>query len=166
MNDRLANGTRRAARRWISYAACAWALLFAAMSFYWAAGGKIGIHTIAAQVEEIALANDPIVVFVTGVLKALLALLALALAQPWGAVIPRRLLLIAGWGAGIFLLLYGGASLVDHGLMVTGVIDTPAVLGHRAARWHLFFWDPWWLLGGILFTLTIRRFQRRSARRR
>jgi hypothetical protein len=148
---------------WIGYAACGWALLFAVMSFYWVAGGKIGIHTIAAKVEEIALANDPVVVFVTGVLKVLLALLALALAQSWGTIIPRWLLLLAGWGAGIFLLLYGGANLVDHGLMVTGAIDTPSVLGHRAARWHLFFWDPWWLLGGILFTVTTWRFQRRSA---
>jgi hypothetical protein len=148
---------------WVGYAACAWAIVFAAMSFYWAAGGTIGIHTIAAQIEEISLVNNADVVFATGVLKVLLALLALALIQPWGRRFPRWLLLLAGWGAGIVLLVYSGANLVDHGLMVTGVIDTPDVLGRRAARWHLFFWDPWWMLGGILVTLTTWRSQRRSA---
>ncbi len=35
--------------------------------------------------------------------------------------------------------------------MVTGLRDTPEVLGEQAARWHLLLWDPVWLLGGVLF---------------
>jgi hypothetical protein len=49
------------------------------------------------------------------------------------------------------MLLYGSALLVQHSLMVTGVIDTPKSLGERASRWHLGLWDPVWITGGILF---------------
>ncbi len=57
---------------------------------------------------------------------------------------------------GGFLIVYGGASLVQHALMVTGAIDTSAALGEHAARWHLALWDPWWILGGALFWVAAR----------
>jgi hypothetical protein len=31
------------------------------------------------------------------------------------------------------------------------VLSVPSGLGHTAALWHVVLWDPWWLLGGILF---------------
>lgn len=136
-----------------AYLAAAWSFVFAAMSFYWAAGGDIGGKTIAAKIDEVPLANDPVVLALTGALKALLGLLALALVQPGGRRLPRRLVRIGVLLAGIGLTLYGVADLIDHGLMVAGVIDTPEILGDRAARWHLFLWDPFWTLGGLLFLL-------------
>lgn len=53
--------------------------------------------------------------------------------------------------SGALLTLYGVANLFDHWRMVAGLRDTPEVLGERAARWRLMLWDPWWLLGGLLF---------------
>ena len=35
--------------------------------------------------------------------------------------------------------------------MEAGVRSIPTALGSDALRWHLLLWDPWWLLGGILF---------------
>jgi len=37
--------------------------------------------------------------------------------------------------------------------MVAGVIRILAGLGHTAAVWHVLLWDPWWLMGGILFII-------------
>jgi hypothetical protein len=153
---------RPTATTWAAYAACLWAFAFAALSFYWAAGGEVGIRTIARDVDEVALASEPLIVAGTGVLKVLAGLLALALVQRWGAFIPRRLLLVATWGAAAVLLLYGGASLVQHGLMLADVVSTPEVLGERAVRWHFFLWDPVWLLGGALFAAAAWYYQRQA----
>jgi hypothetical protein len=87
------------------------------------------------------------------VVKALGGLVALALVQPWGRRLPRWFLCAAAWGGGLALL-YGAASLVQHALMLAGVIAVPAGLGRTAARWHLLLWDPWWILGGVLFVAT------------
>jgi hypothetical protein len=60
---------------------------------------------------------------------------------------------LATWPAGVLLALYGVALLVQHGLMAAGVTDIPSGLGRTALLWHLLVWDPFWLLGGILFAL-------------
>jgi hypothetical protein len=150
----------RRSRTGAGYAAAAWGFAFGAVSVYWALGGTAGKETIAEDIEDVPLANDPAIVAGTAVLKLLAGLLALALVQPWGRSIPRRWLLAAAWSAGGLLTLYGAANLIDHGLMVAGVRDTPEVLGSRAARWHLLLWDPVWLLGGILFLAAARDFRR------
>lgn len=145
-------------RSWAAYAAAAWAFVFAALSFYWAAGGLVGAETLGEGMVELALARDPNLIaltWITGILKVIAGLVALALVQLWGRKLPRRLLLVAAWGAGVIFLLYGGANLIQHGRMAAGVNRIPDLLGSVAAvRWHLFFWDPFWLLGGVLFILT------------
>ncbi len=151
--------------RWAGYAACVWALAFAAVSFYWAAGGTAGGSTIGPALTSLAVARDPTfiaILWVTGALKVVAALLALALVRPWGRRIPRWAPLVAGWSAGAGLILYGAASFVQHALMVTGIIGIAAGLGATAARWHLLLWDPWWLLGGILFAVAAWRFGRET----
>lgn len=157
--------------RWAGYAgytACAWALAFAAVSFYWAAGGTAGADTIGPSLTSLALARDPTfiaILWATGALKLAAGLFALALVRPWGQRILRWLLLLAGWGTGAALIAYGGASFVQHALMLTGIIGIPAGLGAVAARWHLLLWDPWWLLGGILFVVAAWRFGRKTSLR-
>jgi hypothetical protein len=138
-----------------AYAAAAWALVFAAMSFFWALGGTLGLDTLGNEIEREARAREPdtiALVWVTGLLKVVGAVLALALVQPWGRRLPRRLLPVAAWAVGLGLLVYALANFVQHGLMKAGAIDTPEALGSSAATWHLVFWDPFWLLGGVLFT--------------
>jgi hypothetical protein len=145
--------------------AAAWALLFAAMSFYWALGGTVGLGTLGVELERDARAREPdtiALVWVTGLLKVAGAGLALALVQPWGRVLPRRLRVIAAWIVGLGLLTYALANFVQHALMKAGAVDTPAALGASAATWHLVFWDPFWLLGGLLFTAAAWRATRAS----
>jgi hypothetical protein len=142
-----------------AYAAAVWAFVFAVPSFVWAAGVKAGSETIAADVEEAGIA-DPWLLAATGVLKLLAGLVALALVRPWGRAIPRRLLLVAAWGAAVVFCLYAVANFVEHSLMEAGERSIPEDLGTDAVRWHLLLWDPWWLLGGILFALAAWEFTR------
>ena len=46
--------------------------------------------------------------------------------------------------------------------MAAGVLSTPEGLGATALRWHFVLWDPWWLVGGILFGLATWSYSRRS----
>lgn len=155
--------------RWAAYLAAVWAFAFAAVSFYWAAGGTLGLSTLGVRIEQLARARDPLAVWiggwVVGVLKVIGGLIALALVQPWGRWVPRRLLRWFVWGAGIGMILYGAASFVQHGLMITGAINLPAGLGRTGARGHLFLWDPWWTLGGVLFVLSAWWTSRQPAQR-
>lgn len=143
--------------RWstgFAYAACGWALVFAAMSFYWAAGGIAGANTLGADITGPALARDPVFVALlwgTGAMKVAGGLMALALAQPWDRLLPRWLPLTTTWIGGVFMLVYAGANLAVRGLMAIGVLSTPVSMRTPAAQWHLLLWDPWWLLGGLLF---------------
>jgi hypothetical protein len=151
-------------RRWPAYAAAAWSFVFAAMSFYWAAGGTAGAETLGNEIERLAEERDSGFVaelWVTAILKVLGGLLALALAQPRWDLVPARALGIAGWIAGGLITLYGAGNLIQHGLMEAGAVDTPDDLGSEAVTWHLALWDPWWLLGGILFLLAAREYARR-----
>jgi Protein of unknown function (DUF3995) len=145
--------------RWPAYAAAAWSFVFAAMSFYWAAGGTAGVETLGNEIERLSEERDSgfvAEVWATGVLKVVGGLLALATLRPAWGYISGRALRIAVWVAGGLLTLYGAANLIQHGLMKAGAVDTPSGLGSEAATWHLVLWDPWWLLGGILFLLAAR----------
>lgn len=145
-----------------AYAAAVWALLFAAMSFYWALGGRAGLSTQAVSIRNQV--DDPtfvVVLWVTGILKVLAALIAVVFILPLGRRIPQRLLLVTGWLAAGFLLLYGSFGWIQALLWETGVHDIPSSVGAKASRWKLIFWDPFWLLGGCLFLLAVWQFQGR-----
>ena len=153
--------------KWAGFAACVWSLVFAAMSFYWAAGGTIGIETQAEPIQSAARNPDArfvALLWATGMLKVAGAVVALALVQRWGRIIPRRMLLAAGWIAGVGMLLYGGVNFVVGAvvalLRAIDVLETPA--DTAAFWWHLLLWDPWWMVGGVLFSLAAWTYQRRS----
>ena len=120
---------------------------------HWALGGRIGANTLGPAI--LAAAADPWFVALglwgVGGIKLLGGLVALALVQPWGRLLPQIVLRTAAWIGGGFALLYGLALYIQHTLMIGGSIALPSGLGSTAARWHLVLWDPWWILGGILF---------------
>ena len=143
-------GPRRSSSGWASYAAAAWALAFAALSFYWAAGGRLGLSTLSEGIRVRVAQRDHgfiAVVWITGALKVLAAALALALDRPWRAL-ARRMVLGAGWVTGAGLVLYGGLGFVTAGLVQLGITQST---DPEAARWYFFLWEPVWLVGGILF---------------
>jgi hypothetical protein len=146
---------------WAAYAACGWALLFALMSFYWAAGGNFGVETLGSAIQ--AQAHNPgfvAIVWLTGVAKVIGGLFALTLVRPWALWLPRRLKLILAWTGGIGLALYGGVQLLIEGAVLSGLLHVSGPVDWVGLRWHIWLWDPWWLLGGILFLLAAWRYQR------
>jgi hypothetical protein len=160
----ISTGTApRPARTWAGHAAFAWAAIFASMSLYWAAGGQIGGRTIGAEIYQLGRERDPSFVaelWAAFALKTLIALLALALVHPWGQRLPRRLLLVLAGVTGAGVTLYAAGNLVQHALMATGVVSPPDTLGSYAVPWHLALWDPFWLVGGLLFLAATSAFQK------
>jgi hypothetical protein len=156
---------------WAGYAACLWALVFAALSFYWAAGGTVGADTVGGNIEALGRARDPgfvTLLWGTGVAKALMGLLALALVRPWGHLLSRRLLLLVAWILGVGMAAYGAIQLVATGsaagLMATGIISSRGSTNWTAIHWHLLLWDPWWLAGGVLFSVAAWSYQHSAGR--
>jgi len=142
------------------------------VSFYWALGGSFLYRTQSPQILE--LAAQPwflAVVWFTGVLKLIAGLLALSLVQRWGERLPRWFRRLGSWGIGLVLMFYGGANLAVRGLMALGALETPAPMRSAAAWWHLVLWDPWFVLGGVLFLAAAwvsrkpRSLQNRNGRR-
>jgi hypothetical protein len=94
-NPRGGRGTR-----WplAGYAACGWGLLFAAVSFYWAAGGTAGADTVGGSMEKLGRAHDPGIVAALlltlygGILVAVEALVATHVIRPSGTVDWKALL--------------------------------------------------------------------------
>jgi hypothetical protein len=143
---------------WAGYGAAVWCFVFAAMSAYWAGGGTAGAGTLGDIVTGIA--REPVflaLLWVVAAVKAAGGVFALALAHGRG---PRWLLLAGGFGGGALLLAYGVANLGARLVMAVGLIDTPDSMHTPAGRWHLLFWDPWWLLGGALFWAAGLRYRR------
>jgi Protein of unknown function (DUF3995) len=140
-----------------SYAASGWARLFAALSFFWAAGGRTDLHPLELEVAP----GDSVWIIINlgaGMLKTVIGLLALALVQPWGRIFPHKLLQASAWVLGVGMSLYGGLGLVSDVLHLTGVIGDPA--NGKWFFWYLILWDPWWVLGGVLY-VTAAWFARR-----
>jgi hypothetical protein len=160
---RVAPPARWRTENWAAYAACAWSLVFAAMSFYWAVGGRAGIATQGPTIRDLAEAREPwfvAVLWITGVLKVVGALLALA--RPTARRILRRPLLVLGWGAGVGMVLYGGVPLVVGGLALARVIGGTEPVDRPGLWWHVLLWDPWWMLGGSLFAAAALSYQGHS----
>lgn len=145
-----------------AYLAAGWSFLFALISVYWVTGGKVGIDTLAQSIQDDARNGDRgmlLLTWITGGLKMAGGVLMLALVRPWGERLPGRLRLVSGYAVGAALTLYGFAGFIEKLLMELDLIGVPASLGEDAVRWYLFLWEPFWLLGGLLYLLASRRFQ-------
>jgi hypothetical protein len=156
---------RRIRRSWPAYAAAVWAFAFAAVSFYWGLGGTVGLDTLALGLEQDAREGGTEVLALTvvpGIAKLALGILALAVVDPRRLPLPRRPVIVLAWLAGIGMTLYGAVLTVEKALMKLNVIDVSQSLGDDRVGWYLFFWDPLWLIGGILFLLAAARARPRS----
>ena len=153
----------RSAGVWAGYVACLWGLAFASISFYWSLGGTQGLDTLGGSLEHLARAHDRtifIAVWVTGFLKILGSLLALALAGMWAARLPRRLVGGLGWVAAVSLILYGGTLVVAEALVTIGAIKPAQPVDWKPLLWHLYVWDMSFLLWGVAFGVATWHFSR------
>lgn len=146
--------------------ACAAAVvgvLYALVSAYWAAGGTALLDTIGGSLEHTARARGLATTATLSIVAALklfgawLPIAVVANAQPSGRA--RRLAQIEA-----ALLTVYGLVLTSVGLLVqAGVIHRGAHADQKALAWHAFFWDPWFLLWGLLIIAALR--QRRTVPR-
>ena len=147
--DTSTPSARRAS--WMAFCAFGWAMLFAALSFFWAAGGRTGLQPLE-QAPGVPRTLWVIINVAAGLLKVGGGLLALALVRTSRRPSLHRLLLIAAWIGGIGFCVYGGLGLISDVLHVTGIINAPAT--RHWFFWYLVLWDPYWMLGGLLYIMT------------
>src|SRR5215831_7842697 len=149
-----------------AYAAAVVAFAYALVSLYWAVGGHGLVSTVGGYVEQFARRGGPVPVLVAlaaTALKVAGGLLALALARPWGRVVPRRWLLLGSAGASVLLVAYGGLNVLAGALVLAGVIHPAGGVDRAALRWHAGVWDLWFLVWGILLALATIGYRRRTA---
>jgi hypothetical protein len=139
------------------------------VSFYWGLGGTFALDRVGREAVELsASGNIPIFIalWLVGLLKVGGGLLALAMVQPWGSRrVPRWALLSAGWGTSTLLVLYGGAQIGVQLLVRAGTISAPADMDWRGFYGHLYIWNPWFVLWGVLLGVATFSYTRRTRRR-
>jgi hypothetical protein len=97
------------------------------------------------------------VVAVTLLAKLAAGGIALALAD--SRTRGRRSLITLGLVGGSGLALYGGVLVIAGALALTGVVDS-SDRDEYALRWHVFFWDPWFFVWGVVLALAALRARR------
>ncbi|TMV49933.1 DUF3995 domain-containing protein [Paenibacillus mesophilus] len=139
-------------KRWPITCGVVWSLLFACMSFYWAGGGTLGVDTLGPEISRRAVLRDEgfiIVVWLTGAVKVAGALILLALTIRWNSRLVRTAFRFAATMGGIFLFLYGLVNFVVVLLAMVRVLGLP--IDPYSAWWRLFFWEPFWMVGGLFY---------------
>jgi SAM-dependent methyltransferase len=140
---------------WAGYAAAAWALIFGVLHLVWAAGWYIGLPEAFARQ---AFQDTRFLVWdvVAGGLCLLAVPVGLAVAQPWGRRVSRRLVGLLAWGVTALLGLRGAAGAAQ------AVYFT--AIGRKFRHPAMLWWEAWFCLGAILFGLGTWAFWRASRR--
>ncbi len=131
-------------------------LVSAVISAYWAAGGTGLLDTVGGSIARWGHDGG------AGVKLALATIVVLKLVAAWlpsRAVRehrPRAVRRLAGLEAAI-LTVYGGV-LTGTGLVVqAGLVGVGADADWTALDWHVYLWDPWFLVVGLLIWVALRR---------
>lgn len=134
----------------------------AAVSAYWASGGSALLDTVGGSLERWGREREPGLVaalWLIVVAKVVVALAAPALAGVGDRRLPSwtrgQVARILGWIAAIVLVLYGGALTLVGLLVEGGVLEVASDADHRALAWHTYLWDPWFLLWGLAFGVSL-----------
>ncbi len=124
-------------------------LASAAISAYWAVGGTALLDTVGGSIARWGRDGG------AGVRLALAAVVVLKLVAVWlpvravGAPCPRVVRRLA-WLEAAILTVYGGV-LTCGGLAVqAGLVRVGAGADWKALDWHVYLWDPWFLVVGLL----------------
>jgi hypothetical protein len=132
----------------------AWAVAFAALHFYWALGGSWGLSVSAGPLAEerpgwfvaVGLWGVGVLCLVGGVLGWLLT-------RPLPRGLAGRVVKALGWAVCAVLLVRGMAVEV---LLLTDIAGQEIDVGPEQRLWTLLLWNPWFLVGGLVFGLAAR----------
>lgn len=133
---------------------------YAAVSAYWGLGGTGMLDTVGGDLATDGRAGSSgayAAVWAACVLKVIASLLPLAAV---GLVRDPEVVGVSRWLSWVeAVLLTGYGFLVTFvGLLVQAqVIRADPDADLYALTWHTFFWDPWFLLWGILVLVALRR---------
>lgn len=136
-----------------AYTAAGLAFTSAAVTVYWTLGGTMLLETVGGA-------------FALGATTALLKLATgvLAVALAWNPPARhRRALVLAATVASAALILWGAATVVLGGLVLTEVVVPADPVDEWALRWHVLLWDLWFLVWGISLALAAGRARRRPS---
>jgi len=152
------------AGRVAAWAAAVLAAASAGVSAYWLLGGTALLDTVGGAMEALTRERNG---------AALLLGLAVVFAKLVAAVLGLALLRRPGRGvrvlallAGTLLTLWGAANVLLGGAVLTGLLDLGPVADERALRWHVLFWDAWFVVWGVALVIALpagRRAQRGGA---
>lgn len=163
---RLQNGGREvrlSSSRCYGLLAAGWAVAFAGLHFFWALGGEVGLDVSSGE----RLASERPTWFVAGGLWGVgilcLAGAAVALGLRRRGVHGRRWRALRWLGVAISLLLLTRGLLVEV-LLIAGA-STVGEISAAQKFWTLALWNPWFILGGLVFGLAARSFGKSMAGR-
>jgi hypothetical protein len=146
-----------------AYVAAALAFASSAVSLFWTVGGTWLLDTVGGSIERLARTRSAgaLMLGAAAVLAKLLAgFLALGLVRPWGARLWARLLMAANTLASVILLTWGGANACVGALVLSGVISPTSDPDKRALVWHVFVWDLWFVVWGVMLALAVAGYRR------
>ena len=136
-------------------------LAYAAISVYWAVGGRWLLNTVGISLSQPGQAGHLaglLAVWEAAAVKAVAAVLPLLAIGVWPRTANGGLLRLARvltWIEAAILVGYG-LVLTASGLLVqAGVIKAAAHADRLAMKWHAYLWDPWFLIWGIFVFLAL-----------
>ena len=154
---------------WGAWALVIWSVPFATLSFYWAVGGTWAAEQVSPDARDMVAERlwwFMLLLWLVAIVKLGYAIYGLALMQDWGRIFPRWLMLLGGWGVGIVTMLYGAAQLAMSLPVYLGINPHPNAPAPEVLRWHVWLWQPYWVLGGLLVLCAVFIYQRRSLKLR
>ncbi|MFJ9588079.1 DUF3995 domain-containing protein [Streptomyces acidicola] len=138
--------------------ACAWAVAFATLHFYWALGGPWGLSVSAGPLAETRPAWFVAVgLWGVGMLCLVGGALGWLLARPRPHGVVGRVVKALGWSVCAVLLVRGIAVEM---LLLTDTAGQEVDVSPEQRLWTLVLWNPWFLVGGLVFGLSAREFGR------
>lgn len=147
----------RVNKSWLTFGVI-WTVVFAGMSFYWAMGGILGVRSLGGAIYEQSLDPDPFfvrIVWLTGFVKLLGALLLVLLLISWKNDFLTKVLYYLTKMAGICLFMYGLLNFITISMNAFDMLDME--LTAYATFWRLVFWEPYWMIGGICYFFSVKK---------
>jgi len=137
---------------------------FAAVSVYWGLGGTWLLDTVGGPLEKQARAGTTgayVAAWAAAALKLTAAVLPLLAVRGLTRAAWHRTVWVLAWLAGGILTIYGLLQTTIAVLALAGVL-APGSFTPTVQAWHAFFWDPWFLIWGILAAGALLRGRNRS----